>query len=121
MNNCNENDKQQLDINISEQKPLQKPLNFSNRSEWMRNWVWWEYYRDYFPARLVKTADLPATSNYLFCVYPHGILSSGAFCSFASNATNFRGVFPGLVSDVLTLSSHFWMPFSRELMHGLGK
>uniref|UniRef100_A0A8D8VH82 Acyltransferase n=1 Tax=Cacopsylla melanoneura TaxID=428564 RepID=A0A8D8VH82_9HEMI len=90
------------------------------RSEWMRNWAWWRYYRDYFPVSLIKTADLPATHNYLFCIYPHGILSSGAFCNFASNATNFRSVFPGLVSDVLTLSSHFWMPFSRELMHGLG-
>lgn len=87
----------------------------------MRDWAWWRYYRDYFPVRLVKTTDLPSTKNYLFCVYPHGILSSGAFCNFASNATNFRGVFPGLVSDVLTLKSHFWMPFSRELMHGLGK
>lgn len=90
------------------------------RFEWMRNWAWWRYYRDYFPVQLVKTVDLPADKNYLFCVYPHGILSSGAFCNFATNATNFRQMFPGLVADILTLGSHFLMPFSRELVQGLG-
>jgi len=32
------------------------------------------HYRDYFPVELVKTAELPATKNYILASFPHGIL-----------------------------------------------
>ena len=36
----------------------------------------WRGLRSYFPARLVKTADLPADGgSYLLCLHPHGVLS----------------------------------------------
>lgn len=43
-------------------------------SQWVRNWSWWQYYANYFPVSLVKTAELPADRNYLFATFPHGIL-----------------------------------------------
>lgn len=43
-------------------------------SEWVRNWVIWKYFVNYFPVDLVKTVDLPADRHYLFAVFPHGII-----------------------------------------------
>lgn len=52
------------------------------RSEWVRSWVWWKYFKDYFPAKLerVSWVQLDPRRNYLFCAFPHGILSTGPFC-----------------------------------------
>ena len=36
--------------------------------------------------------------SYLFGSHPHGLLCSGAFCAFATDALNFSQVFPGLKS-----------------------
>lgn len=44
---------------------------------WARGSWAWSYFRDYFPVRLVKTAELPPDSNYLLCSYPHGIIGQG--------------------------------------------
>lgn len=43
-------------------------------SEWMRNWKVWEYYINYFPAKIHKTVDIPADRNYIFAIFPHGLL-----------------------------------------------
>jgi hypothetical protein len=91
------------------------------RSEWARRWVWWQYLRDYFPLRLEKTVDLDPTNTYMLCVFPHGVLSTGAFTSFATEANNFSKVFPGLRPYLVTLSGHFIIPFIRELSLALGK
>lgn len=80
----------------------------------------WKHFRDYFPISLYKTADLPDDQNYLFCVYPHGILASGAVLNFTTAASNFYNLFPGLDSHLLTLSFNFNLPFSRETILGLG-
>lgn len=90
------------------------------RSESVRNWHIWRLLCGYFSSRLVKTADLPPSSNYLFAVYPHGIFCAGGFCNFGSNATNFSATFPGLQSSLLTLRFHYWFPFVREIFLALG-
>uniref|UniRef100_A0A8D8YAP9 Acyltransferase n=1 Tax=Cacopsylla melanoneura TaxID=428564 RepID=A0A8D8YAP9_9HEMI len=90
------------------------------RSEWVRNWTWWRLNRDYFPVRLVKTVPLPPSSNYLFAVYPHGILSTGPNCNFSSNAPEFGSLFPGLSPSLLTVNYNFWMPLFRELLLAKG-
>lgn len=41
---------------------------------WVRKSAWWQYLRDYFPVRLVKTAELSPNRNYIFGYHPHGIL-----------------------------------------------
>lgn len=90
------------------------------RSEWARRWIWWEYFRDYFPLRLEKTVDLDPTNTYMLCVFPHGVLSTGAFTSFATEANKFSKLFPGLRPYLVTLSGHFIIPFIRELSLALG-
>jgi len=83
--------------------------------------MWWEYLRDYFPLRLEKTVDLDPNNTYIFCVFPHGVLSAGAFTSFATDANNFSNLFPGLRPYLVTLAGHFITPFIRELSLALGK
>nr|XP_057924094.1 2-acylglycerol O-acyltransferase 1 isoform X3 [Doryrhamphus excisus] len=46
------------------------------RSHWVRSWSIWEYFRDYFPVKLVKTVDLDPKKNYIFGFHPHGLVSS---------------------------------------------
>lgn len=63
----------------------------------------WSYYRDYFPVRLVKTSHLNPNKNYIFGYHPHGIMCAGAWCNFATEATGFNKLFPGLTPHLLTL------------------
>lgn len=91
------------------------------RLELVRDWSWWYYFRAYFPLRLHKTAELPPARNYLFCVYPHGVLCSGAFGSFATNYSEFSTLFPGLTPYMLTINAAFNMPVTREVVLALGK
>ncbi|KAL0833004.1 hypothetical protein ABMA28_001124 [Loxostege sticticalis] len=88
--------------------------------EWVRNWAWWRYYRDYFPIKLIKTAELDPSKNYLFACFPHGVVSSGAFGAFATNALDFYKVFPGMTCNMITLGGHFLVPFFRDLILALG-
>ncbi|KAG6453596.1 2-acylglycerol O-acyltransferase 1 isoform X2 [Manduca sexta] len=88
--------------------------------EFARNWSWWRYFCDYFPITLVKTADLDPSKNYLFACYPHGIFSSGAYGSFATNGANFPKLFPGMSAHLIVLGGHFLVPFFRDLILALG-
>ncbi|XP_004922950.1 2-acylglycerol O-acyltransferase 2-A [Bombyx mori] len=88
--------------------------------QWVRNWGWWNYFRDFFPIKLVKTAELDPSKNYLFACFPHGVLSSGAFCSFATNALDFHKLFPGLTPHLVILGRHFLVPFARDVILSLG-
>ncbi|KAG8337729.1 2-acylglycerol O-acyltransferase 2-like [Homalodisca vitripennis] len=90
------------------------------RLEFMRDCTWWYYFQAYFPLSLHKTAELPPKSNYLFCVYPHGMLCSGAFGNFATNYSEFTSLYPGLTPYILTINAAFNMPFTRELVLALG-
>ncbi|XP_050440929.1 2-acylglycerol O-acyltransferase 2-A-like [Adelges cooleyi] len=96
------------------------PSSGYTRFGFVRNWSWWYYYKNYFPVSLVKTHELPADRSYLFASYPHGVLCSGVFSNFATNAGPFREMFPGLKTFLITLNLHFSMPFTRELGIGLG-
>ena len=56
----------------------------------------WKQTADYFPQRLVKTADLPADRNYLVGYHPHGVISLGAGAAFGSDALGGPTLFPGI-------------------------
>ena len=86
----------------------------------MRNCAWWHYFRDYFPVKLVKTTDLNPNRNYLFCSFPHGVLSTGTFCAFGTDTLNCQDLFPGLDFRLLTLEQHFRVPIMRELPASFG-
>ncbi|KAI6237595.1 Acyltransferase [Aphelenchoides besseyi] len=74
----------------------------------------------YFPATLVKTADLEKNRNYLLIYHPHGVLSVAAFLNFATNATGFDQKFPGMTSFLVTLKGQFTIPFRREALTFMG-
>ncbi|XP_076628693.1 2-acylglycerol O-acyltransferase 1 [Colletes latitarsis] len=83
-------------------------------TRWLRNCAWLHYFCNYFPVRLVKTVDLDPSRSYLFCSFPHGILSTGVFGSFGSDVLGCREMFPGLDIRVVILDQHFRIPLFRE-------
>ncbi|KAF9016180.1 DAGAT-domain-containing protein [Hymenopellis radicata] len=89
-------------------------------SPWFRRISWWRYFANYYPASLLKEADLPADRNYVFGYHPHGIIGMGAFATFATEATGFSKAFPGIIPHLLTLASNFKMPFYRDVALALG-
>ncbi|KAJ8664057.1 hypothetical protein O0I10_000335 [Lichtheimia ornata] len=96
------------------------PETGGRRFDWTRRWPLWKYFVDYFPAKLVKEHDLDPTGNYVFGYHPHGIISMGAFANFATEATGFSDLFPGIVPSLLTLASNFRLPLYRDLILSLG-
>lgn len=104
-------------------------LSFSNaamdgklsyRSEWLRSLPLWKLFAGYFPAKLHKTFDLPPNRKYIFGYHPHGIISHGAWCAFATNALGFAEKFPGITNSLLTLDSNFRLPFYRDWILAMG-
>ncbi|KAG6002361.1 hypothetical protein E4U21_003154 [Claviceps maximensis] len=90
------------------------------RSEWLRSLPLWTLFAGYFPARLHKTSDLPPNRKYILGYHPHGIISHGAWCAFATNALGFRQKFPGITNSLLTLDSNFRLPFYRDWILAMG-
>ncbi|TKS83793.1 2-acylglycerol O-acyltransferase 2-A [Collichthys lucidus] len=74
----------------------------------------WDYMRDYFPVKLVKTADLDPRHNYVMGFHPHGVLVAGAFTNFCTYSTGFKQLFPGLTTCLLMLPLWFRAPFFRD-------
>ncbi|EGC29984.1 monoacylglycerol O-acyltransferase [Dictyostelium purpureum] len=90
------------------------------RLDWVRNSILWRYFRDYFPISLVVSSKYDPKKNYIFAYHPHGIISIGAFCNFATNANHIDQKFPGLKIHLLTLESNFKIPFLREVLMSFG-
>lgn len=91
-------------------------------NDWVRSWSWWKYFVDYFPIRTERLpwVELDPKRNYLFCFFPHGMLSTGPFALSATNYGGFKELFPHHKPHALTLAQHFHMPFFRELAFSLG-
>lgn len=117
----NVNDLENTKISLSFLCPTFNFSPASRRTNWVRNWAWWRYFAAYFPHKLVKTADLDPKRNYLFCIYPHGVLSTGVFSALCTNALNVDKVFPHHKTHLLSLHQHFFAPLSREVGLSLGK
>lgn len=49
-------------------------FEIDNSSKYIRSSAWFQNFSDYFPVKIVKTVDLPPTQNYLFGVFPHGVI-----------------------------------------------
>ncbi|RCI03136.1 diacylglycerol O-acyltransferase 1 [Rhizopus stolonifer] len=94
--------------------------NGGRPSAWFRQLSFWRYFADYFPAKLVKEADLDASKNYIFGYHPHGIISLGAVANFATEATGFSKLFPGIMPSLLTLTANFKIPLYRDIILALG-
>ncbi|KAM8953506.1 2-acylglycerol O-acyltransferase 1 [Pelodytes ibericus] len=90
------------------------------RFQWVRNWTVWLFFKEYFPIRLVKSADLDPQHNYLMGFHPHGVLVAGAFSNFCTNYTGFTELFPGLTPYLHILPFWFRCPFFREYAMSMG-
>lgn len=90
------------------------PEKGGRRVSFFRRMICWQYYRDYFPVKLIKTSDLDPSRNYIVGYHPHGVMAIGAFLNFATDATNFPGMFPGMNPILLVLKGQFSFPFFRE-------
>ncbi|XP_053561058.1 2-acylglycerol O-acyltransferase 2 [Bombina bombina] len=90
------------------------PSKGGRRSQLLRRSVVWRYVRDYFPVKLIKTADLDPGQNYIVGFHPHGILVAGAFTNFCTEATGFQELFPGITPYLLMLPLWFRAPFFRD-------
>ncbi|XP_027272019.1 2-acylglycerol O-acyltransferase 3 [Cricetulus griseus] len=92
------------------------PIQGGRHSRWMRKWTVWKHQRDYFPIKLLKTAELPADRNYVLGAHPHGIMATGIFCNFSTDCNAFFQLFPGLKPWVATLAGVFYLPIYREYL-----
>ncbi|KAK6757431.1 hypothetical protein RB195_015326 [Necator americanus] len=97
-----------------------RPRRGSRGWSWYKNHPIWKHFADYFPLRVVKTADLPPDRNYIIGSHPHGVLSIGAFTAMITSGSGFPDLFPGLKSTILTLNGQFWFPFRRDIGIALG-
>lgn len=82
---------------------LGTPSKGGRRSDTFRRLKSWEYFRDYFSAKLIRTKRLDPKRNYILGYHPHGIMCAGAWVNFATEATGFSNLFPGIKSHLLTL------------------
>ncbi|XP_055429569.1 2-acylglycerol O-acyltransferase 1 isoform X1 [Bubalus kerabau] len=98
----------------------QTPEQGGRRSEWVRNWAIWRYFKDYFPIHLIKTWDLDPSHNYIFGFHPHGVLVVGAFGNFCTNYSAFKELFPGFTSYLHVLPYWFRCPLFREYLMSSG-
>ncbi|XP_061753658.1 2-acylglycerol O-acyltransferase 3b isoform X1 [Nerophis ophidion] len=96
------------------------PETGSRRSPAMKKWKVWEHYRDYFPIKLVKTAELSPNKNYILGCHPHGIMSMGAFGCFTTGCCGFAEAFPGMRATLAILAGLFRIPLFREYIMGAG-
>jgi len=90
------------------------PLPFYRKSFAFRNFV------KYFPIEVEKMADLDPSKNYIFGYHPHGIIGMGAQGVFATDATRFSKLFPGIMPRLLTLDLNFRIPFFSLLLGAQG-
>ncbi|CAH8452661.1 unnamed protein product [Schistosoma bovis] len=68
-----------------------------------------------FDNELMKE-NLSMNVNYLVGFHPHGILATGAFINFATEATGFSKVFPRFKPYLAILKAHFIAPFYRDFL-----
>ncbi|CAD5221553.1 unnamed protein product [Bursaphelenchus okinawaensis] len=88
--------------------------------EAMRSHKFWNHTAEYFPLKIVKTAELSTKNNYLFGWHPHGILSVSAVAAMCTDGAGFRDLYPGITRYITTLTWHFKFPLRRHLMNIFG-
>nr|XP_020454642.1 diacylglycerol O-acyltransferase 2-like isoform X2 [Monopterus albus] len=98
----------------------QTPEKGGRKRRFVRKWRVWEHFRDFFPVKLVKTAELNPNKNYIFGYHPHGIVCAGAFSCFSTESCGFAEAFPGVRPSLATLAGLFKIPFFREYMMSAG-
>ncbi|VDL92124.1 unnamed protein product [Schistocephalus solidus] len=108
------------------------PFRGGHQRTWMRRLPLWRWVAEYFPMKLIPSAELkawtkatedgavattlPSSVNYLVGYHPHGPIAIGALIGFATDALDFPKIFPGIKSFLATLNIHFGVPFHRDFV-----
>ncbi|KAA0717267.1 Diacylglycerol O-acyltransferase 2 [Triplophysa tibetana] len=92
------------------------PEKGGRRTKFVRSWEVWRHFRDYFPVKLVKTAELNSSKNYILGCHPHGIMCFGAFSCFSTDRNRFAETFPGVRPTLAVLAGLFRIPILREYL-----
>ncbi|KAM9333114.1 2-acylglycerol O-acyltransferase 3b [Pholidichthys leucotaenia] len=98
----------------------QTPERGGRRTSFVRNWRVWKHMRDFFPVKLVKTAELNPNRNYILGAHPHGIMSVGAFTCFSTDNGGFQENFPGVRPCLAILAGLFKIPLYRDYLMSAG-
>lgn len=98
----------------------QTPERGGRKHRFVRRWRVWEHFRDFFPIKLVKTAELNPNKNYILGCHPHGIMSAGAFACFSTESCGFADMFPGVRASLAILAGLFRIPLFREYIMSAG-
>ncbi|XP_040006748.1 2-acylglycerol O-acyltransferase 3b [Xiphias gladius] len=98
----------------------QTPERGGRRTSAVRKWRVWEHFRDFFPIKLVKTAELNPNKNYILGCHPHGIMCTGAFTCFCTDSCGFAEAFPGVRPSLAILAGLFRIPLLREYIMSAG-
>jgi len=96
------------------------PSTGTRMNLWVRRLPYWKYFRDYFPAELVKTADLDPNKSYIFGAHPHGIIGLSLWANFSNEYSGFRELYPGVDVRLGTLTTNFQIPLVREYNLAIG-
>ncbi|XP_056314286.1 2-acylglycerol O-acyltransferase 3b [Danio aesculapii] len=96
------------------------PERGGRRTKFVRGWEVWKHLRDYFPVKLVKTAELNPNKNYIMGCHPHGIMCFGAFSCFSTDRNEFAETFPGIRSTLAILAGLFRLPLFRDYILAAG-
>ncbi|XP_039099475.1 2-acylglycerol O-acyltransferase 3-like isoform X3 [Hyaena hyaena] len=96
------------------------PNQGGRRLEFMRKWSIWKQLRDYYPVKLVKTAELPPDRKYVLAAHPHGIMCVGTFCNICTEANDFSKHFPGIQAVLAALHTLFHFPVYRDYVMSYG-
>ncbi|KAM7397836.1 hypothetical protein PAMA_005932 [Pampus argenteus] len=98
----------------------QTPERGGRRTTFVRKWRVWKHFRDFFPIKLVKTAELSPNKNYILGCHPHGIMSAGGFACISTESCGFAEAFPGVRSSLVVLAGLFRIPLFREYLMSAG-
>ena len=112
--------KKQTICQVSSKLPLKKCgililTTFCSFKRWFRSSRIWQYYCDFYPIKLIKTADLDPGRSYLMGSHPHGLLCSGAFGVFATDKVGFEEAYPGFNRNLLTLQGECLSLYTTKL------
>lgn len=96
------------------------PQQGGRRVQLIRYWKLFKYFADYFPVKIVKTAELHPSKNYIVGLHPHGVMCHSHICNMGTEGSGFSKIFPGIKPYLCVLAGQFMFPVFREyfLMSG---
>ena len=90
------------------------PRQGGRRVDRFRRWRLFRSFAQYFPLKIVKTAELHPSRNYIMGLHPHGILCHSHINHFGTEGSGFSETFPGIKPYLCVLAGQFMFPVFRD-------